>query len=87
MSQNLYEDHPRYGGPFDGNDRIKLIRSILEADAGNGVNGAGLNLKDLKAKKVRCVRGHTAGQRCPQEAAPRWLTFECDTRARIAGHP
>ena len=53
--QKLYAKHISTGSYFRVVDRIKLIKTILEADA-NAANGAGLNLNDLKAKKVRGER-------------------------------
>ena len=53
--QKLYAKHISTGSYFRVVDRIKLIKTILEADA-NAANGAGLNLKELKAKKVRRER-------------------------------
>ena len=50
--QKLYAKHISTGSYFRVVDRIKLTKTILEADA-NAANGAGLNLKDLIAKKVR----------------------------------
>ena len=48
----MYAKHISTGEYFRVVDRIKLTKTILEADA-NAANGAGLNLKELKAKKVR----------------------------------
>ena len=52
VRQDLYAKYITTGDYFRVVDRIKLIKTILEADA-NAANGAGLNLKDLKAKNVR----------------------------------
>lgn len=83
--QKLYAKHISTGSYFRVVDRIKLIKTILEADA-NAANGAGLNLKELKAKKVR--RESTERARSAASAGG----FKCtdanllvDARAR-AGH-
>ena len=52
VRQDLYAKHITTDDYFRVVDRIKLIKTILEADA-NAANGASLNLKDLKATKVR----------------------------------